>query len=83
LAQNYPNPFNPSTIIGYSIPNTANVSLRVFNTIGQLQATLVDERKEPGYYQAVWSASNVPSGIYFYQLRAGEFVVSKKMILTK
>ncbi len=89
LAQNYPNPFNPSTTITYSLPKAANVSLRVYNTLGQLVATLVDERKESGYYQAAWNASNVPSGIYFYQLQAGDasssstqgFVGTKKMVV--
>jgi hypothetical protein len=82
LAQNYPNPFNPSTTISYSLPKTAFVSLRIFNTLGQEVATLVNEQKEAGYYQVRWNAV-VPSGIYFYQLQAGEFVETKKMILLK
>ena len=82
LGQNYPNPFNPSTTVSYSCPKTAAVSLRIFNTLGQVVATLVDERKEAGYYQSTWNA-NVPSGIYFYRLQAGEFVETKKMILLK
>ena len=91
LAQNYPNPFNPSTSISYSLPNAANVSLRVFSSLGQLVATLVDERKESGFYQATWNASNLPSGIYFYQLRVGDastgsarrFVETKKIVVIK
>jgi hypothetical protein len=82
LAQNYPNPFNPSTTIRYDLPKAANVSFKIFNTLGQPVATLVDERKEPGYYTVQWIAS-VPSGIYFYRLQAGEFVETKKMILLK
>jgi len=82
LEQNYPNPFNPSTIISYSLPKTASVSLRVFNTLGQEVAQLVNERKEAGYYHVTWNAT-VPSGIYFYCLQAGEFVETKKAILLK
>ncbi len=80
LSQNYPNPFNPSTTISYSLPMTANVSLGVFNTLGQQVALLVNERKEAGYYQVTWNA-NVSSGFYFYRLQAGEFVETRKMIL--
>jgi len=67
LSQNYPNPFNPSTTIRYDLPKAANVSLKISNTLGQLVATLVDERKEAGYHTVQWIAG-VPSGIYFYRL---------------
>jgi photosystem II stability/assembly factor-like uncharacterized protein len=83
LNQNYPNPFNPSTTINYSLPRTANVSLRIFNALGQELASIVNERKEAGQYQAAWNASNVPSGIYFYRLQAGEFLDTKKMLLLR
>ncbi len=69
LLQNYPNPFNPSTTIRYKLPRSTIVSLKIFDALGQLIATLVDERKEAGSYQAQWSA-DVPSGIYFYRLQA-------------
>jgi hypothetical protein len=82
LFQNYPNPFNPSTVICYSLPKTTLVSLRVFNTLGQEVAVLLNDRLSPGCYQVQWNA-NVPSGIYFYELRAEEFVESKKMILLR
>lgn len=80
LQQNYPNPFNPITIISYSLPKTAIVSLQIFNALGQEVASLVNERKEAGHYQVQWNA-NVPSGIYFYRLQAGEFMETKKMVL--
>jgi YVTN family beta-propeller protein len=80
LGQNYPNPFNPSTTIRYDIPKVATVSLRIFNVLGQLVATLVEEKEEAGHYQARWNA-NAPSGIYFYRLQAGGSVETKKMIL--
>ena len=82
LAQNYPNPFNPSTTINYSLPKPANVSLKIFNSLGQEISFLVNEQKEAGFYQATWNA-NVPSGIYFYRLQAGEYVETKKMILLR
>jgi len=82
LKQNYPNPFNPSTTIGYSLPKTENVSLRVFNTLGQEVASLVNEQKAAGYYQSTWNA-NVPSGIYYYRLQAADFIETKKAILLK
>jgi photosystem II stability/assembly factor-like uncharacterized protein len=82
LLQNYPNPFNPSTTIRYGLPRQANASLKIFNTLGQLVATLVDERKEAGSYQSTWNA-DVPSGIYFCRLQAGEFLETRKMILLK
>jgi hypothetical protein len=82
LSQNYPNPFNPSTLIKYSLPKAAHVSLIIVNTLGQIVATLVNEHKEAGYYQIRWNAT-VPSGIYFYRLEAGEYVDTKKMTLLR
>jgi hypothetical protein len=82
LGQNYPNPFNPTTTIRYDLPKSANINLKIFNTLGQEITSLVNEHKEAGYYQATWNA-NVPSGIYFYRLQAGEYVETKKMILLK
>jgi hypothetical protein len=83
LEQNYPNPFNPSTTFRFLLPKAANVSLKIFNGLGQIVASLMDEPKEAGSYQVQWNASKVPSGIYFYRLQAGAFVETKKMVLLK
>jgi hypothetical protein len=95
LNQNYPNPFNPTTVISYSIPNlieksfsnagmqSVNVTLTIYNTLGQKVATLVNEVQTPGNYKVKFEVSDLPSGIYFYTLRAGEYVATKKMILMK
>ena len=83
LGQNYPNPFNPSTTIRYELPRAATVSLKIFNMLGQLVATLVDEHKAAGFYQVQWNASNVPSGVYFYRLQAGVYSATRKLLLTK
>ena len=83
LRQNYPNPFNPSTTIRFELQTETSVSLRIFNTLGQLIATLVDEPKRPGVYQVQWNASNVPSGTYFYRLQTAGCVETRKMIVIK
>ncbi len=83
LSQNYPNPFNPSTKISYSIPRTGYVSLKVFNSLGIEVRTLLSEEKTPGVYTVEFNAGNLPSGIYFYTIRADNFVSTKKMILLK
>jgi hypothetical protein len=83
LYQNYPNPFNPSTIIKYSIPKTSKVKLTLFNLLGEEVTTLVNEEKNAGYHQVDFNANNLPSGIYFYQLKTNSYVETKKMILLK
>ena len=83
LEQNYPNPFNPSTSIKYIISSRQFVSLKVYDIIGNEIATLVNSEKPTGVYEVEWNASNVPSGVYFYQLKTGSFVQTKKMILLK
>ena len=83
LSQNYPNPFNPSTTIKYSIPNAGNISLKVYDVLGKEIATLVNEEKSSGNYEVEFNASNLTSGIYFYQLKAGNFIETKKMILLR
>jgi hypothetical protein len=83
LSQNYPNPFNPTTTIKYQIPNAGFVTLNVYDVLGNEIATLVEEEKPAGSYEVEFNATALPSGIYFYQLRAGSFVQTKKMILIK
>ena len=83
LDQNYPNPFNPSTNFGFRIPYFSLVSLRVLDVLGRGIATLVNQNRQAGTYTVQWNAFGYPSGVYFYQLRAGEFVETKKMIVAK
>ena len=83
LTQNYPNPFNSSSVIKYSIPKSSQATLKIFNTLGEELETLVNEEKTVGSYEANWNAENLPSGVYFYRLQAGDFVQTKKMILLK
>jgi len=83
LEQNYPNPFNPSTSIQYAIASKQFVTLKVYDVLGKEIATLVNEEKPAGNYEVKFDASKLASGIYYYQLRAGEFVETKKMTLLK
>lgn len=83
VQQNYPNPFNPTTKIDFSIPARSNVSLVVYNVIGQQVATLVNETMETGFHTVNFNASSLSSGIYFYKLTAGNFSSVKKMMLLK
>ncbi|MBE0571393.1 MAG: T9SS type A sorting domain-containing protein [Ignavibacteriaceae bacterium] len=83
LSQNFPNPFNGSSIIKFSIPQLSNVSIKVFNMLGETVKILVDEEKFPGEYQVEFNATELASGIYFYQLRARDFIFTKKMMLLK
>jgi photosystem II stability/assembly factor-like uncharacterized protein len=83
LTQNYPNPFNPSTKIKYSIPQTSNVLIKVFDILSNEIETLVNDEKQTGTYELTWNATNLPSGVYFYRLKAGDFVETKKMVLLR
>jgi len=83
LEQNYPNPFNPNTVISYQLPVGGDVTLKVYDILGNEIATLVNEYKPVGRYEVEFNASALPSGVYFYQLKAGEFISTKKMILLK
>ena len=83
LNENYPNPFNPSTTKEYTIPQAGNVSLIVYNLLGEEVTRLVDEIQQADKYNIIWDASNFSSGIYFCRLQAGEFVQTNKMLLLK
>lgn len=83
LGQNYPNPFNPSTRIDFQLAEKRNVSLKVYNLLGEAVATLVNENLAPGRYTYEFSANNLPSGLYFYTLSAGDFRETRKMMLLK
>jgi len=91
LSQNYPNPFNPTTTIKYSIPSVdtrsgasvQNVSLKIYDVLGNEIATLVNEQKEAGFYEVEFNAGKLSSGIYFYELNAGTFRSIKKMLMIK
>jgi len=83
LAQNYPNPFNPSTVIEYSLPNSGEVDLAVFNLMGQRVATLVSGKMSAGNYRANWNAESMATGMYFYRLQLGSQVITRKMLLMK
>jgi photosystem II stability/assembly factor-like uncharacterized protein len=83
LQQNFPNPFNPSTTFRLSINNSQFVELKVFDLLGREAATLVNEERRAGSYEVLWDASNFPSGVYFYRLRSGGVVETRKMVLLK
>ncbi len=83
LEQNYPNPFNPSTNIKYSVPETGNIRLSVFNTVGEEVAVLVDGLRQSGIFEVTFDASNLSSGIYLYKLQSANSVQTKKMMLLK
>ncbi|MFC1539234.1 T9SS type A sorting domain-containing protein, partial [Candidatus Latescibacterota bacterium] len=88
LSQNFPNPFNPVTTISYAIPSTSHVSLTIYSILGQSVKTLVEEEKIPGYYNVIWDGRNenggiVSSGLYIYQIQAGNFRQSKKLMFMK
>ena len=83
LSQNYPNPFNPTTVINFTIPKAGNVTLKVYNSLGQEVATLINGFKNASNYQVDFNASNLSSGVYFYTLEANNFKQTKKMVLIK
>ncbi|MCK5330473.1 MAG: T9SS type A sorting domain-containing protein, partial [Candidatus Marinimicrobia bacterium] len=83
LHQNYPNPFNPQTTITYELKDNARVSLKIYNILGQLVETVVNDYKTVGYHSVLWNAGNVSSGLYFYRIEAGEYTETKKCLILK
>ena len=88
LSQNYPNPFNPQTVIEYALPKESQVSITVYNILGQRVKVLKDEFEKEGYKRVVWdgrddSGEEVASGVYFYRIVAKDFVKTKKMMMVK
>jgi hypothetical protein len=84
LYQNYPNPFNPVTSINYDLPERNIVSLTIYNVLGEVIAVPVNnETKIAGRYSVSFDATNLPSGVYYYELKAGEYAETKKMVLVK
>jgi hypothetical protein len=88
LLQNYPNPFNPTTTLCYDIPENSHVTITVYDMLGREVKTLVNGTQEAGYKSMIWDATNnngnpISAGVYLYQIHAGEFVQTKKMVLLK
>jgi hypothetical protein len=83
LSQNYPNPFNPSTTIRYGLPHRSQISLMVYNTLGQLVSQLVSGEEEAGYHEVKLQGSELSSGVYFYRLQAADFVQTRKLLLIR
>lgn len=85
LDQNYPNPFNPSTSISFTLPASGNVTLQVYNVLGQVVATLLDGSLEAGMHSVTWTPVGLASGTYVYRLQAKDagFTQTKMMMLTK
>lgn len=83
LFQNFPNPFNPSTTIRFTLPEAAQIKIIIFNLLGELVETIVDRQYEAGYYNIVYNASELTSGIYIYRIQANRYVETRKMILLR
>jgi len=88
LRQNYPNPFNPVTTLRYNLPEQSTVNIIIYDMLGRMITQLVSAKQEPGYRSVQWDATDmygksVSAGIYLYQIQAGEFVQTRKMVLLK
>ena len=83
LYQNYPNPFNPTTTIKFALPVTANLSLNVYNTLGEKVAEIFNGELEEGYHEMMFNASGLSSGIYFYKIESENYTATKKLMLLK
>ena len=83
ISQNYPNPFNARTAIEYALPQDSHVKIVIYNLLGQNIESLVDQSQTAGIHQVIWNAADVPTGVYFYRIEAGDFTQTRKMLLTK
>ena len=88
LHQNYPNPFNPVTTLRYDLPENGHVNITIYDMLGRQVKTLMDQTQDAGYRSIIWDATNdygkpVSAGIYLYQIQAGEYMQTKKMVLLK
>jgi hypothetical protein len=83
LLQNFPNPFNPSTTISYGLPKSSHVTLDIFNTLGQQVASLVDENQNAGYHEVIFNGERLSSGVYFYQLRSNNILLTNNLVLVR
>ena len=83
LYQNYPNPFNPETRISYDLPDMSFVSIIIYDQLGREVKRLVETEQQPGFYTVTLSSHNLASGVYYYQLRAGTHVDTKKMVIIR
>jgi hypothetical protein len=83
LEQNYPNPFNPTTHFGFRIPDFGFVKITVYDVVGKLISTIVNEELKPGIYRLSWDGTGYSSGMYFYRLETENFVQTRKMVLIK
>jgi glucuronoarabinoxylan endo-1,4-beta-xylanase len=83
LRRAFPNPFNPTTTIGFQLPVAGHVTLTVHDVLGRQVAALINQNMPPGYHEAIWNARDASSGVYLYQLRAGSFVDTRKIILLR
>jgi hypothetical protein len=83
LSQNYPNPFNSLSTINYALPKSEHVVIRIYDLLGREVVTLIDTDQLAGYQSVVWDAADMPSGVYFYKIQAGNFVAAKRMLLLK
>jgi hypothetical protein len=83
LSQNYPNPFNPSTTVHFELPRESNVTLKVYNMLGQEMLNVIDQVKAAGRYDLKIDGKSLASGVYFYRLTAGDYVSTRRLILLK
>ena len=88
IHQNYPNPFNPVTTLRYDLPENALVNITIYDMLGREVKTLINQTQDAGYKSIIWDATNdygkpVSAGIYLYQIQAGEYMLTKKMVLLK